>query len=122
MTLLGRMQASDDVMQSVGRWTSKAFLRYIKKGRVGRLAHQQVPLSGNAGINADDFPAPTDGMGHILDLMWRAGPGCCFTKADWADAYKHIHIREEDVRLQVMQWGKIFFVDNIINLSVRNIV
>ena len=40
VTLLGRMQASDDVMQSVGRWTSKAFLRYIKKGRVGRLAHQ----------------------------------------------------------------------------------
>ena len=40
MMLLGRMQASDDVMQSVRRWTSKAFLRYIKKGRVGRLAHQ----------------------------------------------------------------------------------
>ena len=70
----------------------------------------QVPLSGNAGINADDFPAPTDGMGHILDLMWRACPGCCFTKADWPDAYKHIHVREEDVRLQVMQWGAIFFV------------
>ena len=41
VTLLGRMQASDDVMQSVGRWTLKAFLRYIKKGRVGRLAHQR---------------------------------------------------------------------------------
>ena len=41
MTLLGRMQASDTVMQSMGRWTSKAFLRYIKKGRVGRLAHQR---------------------------------------------------------------------------------
>ena len=41
LALLGRMQGSDDVMQSVGRWTSKAFLRYIKKGRVGRLAHQR---------------------------------------------------------------------------------
>ena len=41
VTLLGRMQASDNVMQSLRRWTSKAFLRYIKKGRVGRLAHQR---------------------------------------------------------------------------------
>ena len=33
-------------------------------------------------------------------------------KAAWADAYKLVHVREEDVRLQVMQWGEIFFVDS----------
>ena len=30
---------------------------------------------------------------------------------DWADAYKHVHVREEDIPLQVVEWGGMYFVD-----------
>lgn len=30
---------------------------------------------------------------------------------DWADAYKHVHVREVDIPLQVVEWGGMYFVD-----------
>ena len=33
---------------------------------------------------------------------------------DWADAYKHVHVREEDIPLQVVEWGEMFFVDRYV--------
>ena len=34
-----------------------------------------------------------------------------YLSQDWADAYKHIHVRPEDIHLQVVEWGGMYFVD-----------
>ena len=44
----------------------------------------------------------------------RPGPECNLVFQDWADAYKHVHVREEDIPLQVVEWGGMFFVDRYV--------
>jgi hypothetical protein len=65
--------------------------------------------SVNDGICADDFPAVMSSTAKWLEVLDRAGRGALMMKADWSDAYKHIAVRREDVRLQWFSWlGKYF--------------
>jgi len=44
-----------------------------------------------------------------LEVLDRAGQGALMMKADWSDAYKHVAVREEDIKLQWFSWlGKYF--------------
>ena len=42
------------------------------------------------------------------------------TKADWSDAYKHIHVREEDRDLQWFEWLGRYFVELMLVFGTRS--
>jgi hypothetical protein len=63
----------------------------------------------NEGIDADKFPAVKSSTSKWLGILNKAGRDCCILKLEWADAYKHVPVREEDVKLQHFMWlGKVF--------------
>jgi hypothetical protein len=65
--------------------------------------------SVNGGISAEDFPAVMSSTAKWLEVLDNAGQGALIMKADWSDAYKHIAVRSQDVRLQWFSWlGKYF--------------
>ena len=68
-----------------------------------------TPIALNAGIDSKKFPSTGVSTLHVLKQFHALGPGCFFSKQDWADAYKHIRIRDQDLRLQCVSFlGKIF--------------
>jgi hypothetical protein len=65
--------------------------------------------SVNDGIVAEDFPATMSSTTKWLEVLEKAGTGALMLKADWADAYKHIGVRIQDIKLQWFSWlGKFF--------------
>jgi hypothetical protein len=65
--------------------------------------------SVNDGIDKKEFPATMSSTAAWLAVLNEAGRGCLMTKTDWAAAYKHITVREEDTDLQWFSWcGKFF--------------
>jgi hypothetical protein len=66
-------------------------------------------LSVNDGIDSDEFPAKMSSTDQWLAVLNNAGIDCWMSKTDWADAYKHIPVREEDKDLQWFHWGGKFF-------------
>jgi hypothetical protein len=67
--------------------------------------------SVNDGIDSEKLPAKMSSTGKWLKVLYKAGKGCLMMKLDWADAYKHIHVREEDVRLQWFSWAGKYFAE-----------
>jgi len=65
----------------------------------------------NEGIDLADFPATMSSTGKWLAVLARAGRNAVMIKMDWADAYKHIHVREEDVPLQWFSWLGRYFAE-----------
>ena len=75
-------------------------------GSVRVILNLSAPLGSavNEGINNDDFPATMSSTTKWLRIMNRAGRYCKLCKIDWADAYKHIAVRQEDTDLQWFKW------------------
>jgi hypothetical protein len=46
-----------------------------------------------------------------LKVLNNAGRGCLITKTDWAAAYKHICVRQEDLNLQWFSWAGKYFME-----------
>jgi hypothetical protein len=121
------------VSDAIAQWVSKGFA-------VGPIAKERVPegikvngimcrpkpngsvriilnLSApegravNDGIDSGKFPATMSSTSRWLAVLYRAGRGCKITKLDWSDAYKHIHVRKEDVKLQWFQWAGKYFAE-----------
>ena len=66
-------------------------------------------MSVNEGIRSEDFPTVMSSTTEWLRVLKKAGRNCYFVKIDWADAYKHLHVRPEDLNLQWFEWlGKAF--------------
>lgn len=68
-------------------------------------------LSVNDGIDSDNFPAVMSSTEKWLAVLNMAGRNCDMVKIDWAAAYKHIAVREEDMNLQWFKWLEKFFVE-----------
>jgi len=66
-------------------------------------------FSVNEGIDIDQFPATMSSTEAWLRVLNKAGKGCWIAKTDWANAYKHLVVHEEDTDLQWFQWGGKFF-------------
>ena len=79
-----------------------------------------VPISCNASIEKSEFPAEMSSTKDIVLTLLRHGPGVSFCKQDWADAYKHVHVREEDIRLQVVEWGGMYFIDRSLTFGMAS--
>ena len=67
--------------------------------------------SVNEGIDKKDFPATMSSTAAWLTVLDSAGKGCLITKTDWASAYKHICVRQEDTDLQWFAWCGMFFLE-----------
>ena len=67
--------------------------------------------SVNDGINKDDFPASMSSTTNWLRVLNKAGKRCKFCKIDWADAYKHITVHEDDLHLQWFSWLGMSFIE-----------
>jgi hypothetical protein len=69
-------------------------------GGVRVIMNMSAPAgqSVNDGINSDLFPAVMSSTGKWLAVLSSAGRECDIMKMDWADAYKHIPVRKEDVK------------------------
>ena len=66
------------------------------------------PIVLNAGTDPKKFPSTGVSTLHVLKQFHALGPNCFFSKQDWSDAYKHIIVRTEDLRLQCVGFlGKI---------------
>jgi len=65
--------------------------------------------SVNEGIDGDLFPATMSSTTAWLNILDKAGKKCLIIKVDWANAYKHMPVRNEDLNLQYFNWlGKDF--------------
>lgn len=67
--------------------------------------------SVNEGIDAAEFPAKMSSTGKWLEVLQAVGKGCKILKLDWAEAYKHVPVREEDLNLQWFEWLGKYFVE-----------
>ena len=70
-----------------------------------------VPISVNAGIRKEKFPARMAGTKDILRRLAQCGREVEFCKLDWKSAYKHYGIRREDWRMQIICWGGRYFIE-----------
>ena len=80
-------------------------------GSVRVILNMSAPkgCSVNDGIDADLFPAKMSSTQKWLAVLNKAGHGCYIMKMDWSDAYKHIPVAQEDIKLQWFTWlGKAF--------------
>ena len=68
-----------------------------------------VGISVNDGIDIAEFPATMSSTQAWVAVLNRAGRGCWITKTDWANAYKHIAVVEQDTKLQWFEWGGKYF-------------
>ena len=65
----------------------------------------------NEGIDKSDFPAVMSSTAAWVRALHLAGRGALMTKMDWSDAYKHVHVRLDDLPLQWFSWLGMDFVE-----------
>ena len=85
--------------------------RQKPNGAVRVIINLSAPLgnSVNDGIDTDMFPATMSSTAAWLEVLDRVGQGGWMSKIDWSDAYKHVAVRECDLKLQWFSWlGKFF--------------
>ena len=123
----------EQITEAVGGWLEKGFAagpfsreevpegakingmmcRPKPSGAVRVILNMSAPegMSVNDGIDASEFPTEMSSTTKWLAVLNKAGKGCLMTKADWADAYKHIWVRAADRVLQWFSWLGMFFVE-----------
>ena len=47
----------------------------------------------------------------FVKMLYRVGKGAVAFKIDWGDAYKHVRVRHEDLKLQVIEFAGRYFVE-----------
>jgi hypothetical protein len=125
------LEAGEQLTDAVASWVKKGFvwgplpLSEVPEGaKVNGLMCRPKPDGGvrvimnmsapagesvNDGVDPDRFPVVMSSTAKWLAVLNKAGRDCRIMKMDWADAYKHIPVRGEDVKLQYFTWlGKAF--------------
>ena len=77
----------------------------------GWLWSPSMPGAVNSSIDPDLFPAKMTSIKGFLRMLFTVGRGALVCKIDWADAYKHVKVRPQDLKLQVITYGGRFFVE-----------
>ena len=90
---------------------SGIMVREKPDGSVRVILNLSAPegMSVNDGIDSSEFPAKMSSTEEWLKVLNKAGRGAWIAKTDWADAYKQIHVAEEDTDLQYFEWGGMYF-------------
>jgi len=74
----------------------------------------------NDGIRSEDFPTTMSSTKKWLEVLDKVGRGALMVKLDWASAYKHIAVREEDLALQFFNWLGMDFVELCLVFGCRS--
>jgi hypothetical protein len=74
----------------------------------------------NDGIRSDDFPTTMSSTKKWLEVLDKAGRGALMAKLDWASAYKHIAVRQQDIDLQFFNWLGMDFVELCLVFGCRS--
>lgn len=77
----------------------------------GWLWPPTMPGSVNSSIDVLQFPAKMSSLRIFVRMLYSVGRGALVFKIDWSDAYKHVMVRKEDLKLQVIEFGGRFFVE-----------
>ena len=70
-----------------------------------------TPISINASINMDNYRVKMANLNDLLMMIDNTDGECWASKIDWADAFKHIAIHPDDIKLQVFSFGGKYFAD-----------
>ena len=62
-------------------------------------------------MDPDLFPTKMSSLRIFVRMLFRVGRGCVVFKIDWKDAYKHVKVRQEDLKLQVIEYAGRYFVE-----------
>ena len=68
-----------------------------------------IPCSVNKEISTDRFKTEMTSTPLWLKSMRHGGVGALLSKLDWESSYKHVHVRKEDLKLQVFKFCNKFF-------------
>ena len=63
-----------------------------------------IPLSVNKGINTELFKTEMTSTPLWQKSMRCGGVGALLSKMDWESAYKHVHVHQSDLKLQVFKF------------------
>ena len=77
-------------------------------------------ISVNSGIDGSQFPCGGSNSRDILHKLYLFGRGCWLAKQDWSDAYKHIAVADDDLRLQVIRFMDRLFVELSLTFGSRS--
>ena len=86
----------------------------------GWLWNPELPGSVNSTIDMSRFPARMSSVAKFVRTLYRVGRGALVCKIDWSSAYKHQHVRKEDLKLQVMEWGGRLFEETRLMFGTRS--
>ena len=79
-----------------------------------------TPISFNAGIDKKQFKTMSATVADVLEKLHRVGERALIAKIDWADAYKHVKVRPQDIRLQYVKIGGRFLVDTALTFGASS--
>ena len=80
-----------------------------------------IPSSVNSGIDIEDFPMEGVTTVDVLKALVKLGKGnVVISKQDWSDAYKHIKVSGQDLRLQCVEWCGRYFTELALTFGGRS--
>ena len=70
-----------------------------------------LPGAVNSTIDPRQFPTKMSSLKIFTRMLFSVGRGAVVCKIDWKDAYKHIRVCNEDLKLQLIKFAGRFFVE-----------
>ena len=86
----------------------------------GWMYSPDKPGSVNSTIMVEDFPATLTSTEEFVRALWRSGRACLIMKKDLVSAYKHQKVHEDDIKLQVVNWGGRYFIELALMFGTRS--
>ena len=86
----------------------------------GWLWSPSLPGAVNTSIDPAQFPARMTSVPAFVRILFSVGRGAVVCKIDWCDAYKHVKVRDEDLKLQVIQFAGRYFVELMLVFGARS--
>jgi hypothetical protein len=77
----------------------------------GWIWSPKLPGSVNSTIDPAKFPTKMSSVPRFVRALSKCGRNAQVDKLDYKSAYKHQHVAEEDLPLQVIKWGDRYFVE-----------
>ena len=70
-----------------------------------------LPGAVNSTIDPAQFPTRMSSLKIFIRMLYSVGRGAVVCKVDWKDAYKHIKVCKEDLKLQLIRFAGRLFVE-----------
>lgn len=77
----------------------------------GWIYSPTLPGAVNSTIDPAQFPTRMSSLKIFIRMLFSVGRGAVVCKIDWKDAYKHIRVCDEDLKLQLIQFAGRLFVE-----------